>query len=387
MKLFFIVENDEPYASGGGYYALFKFAEHLALMGNKVFVYGVLDLGWVKPGDGLSIVFRPRMPRTGRFRSKVDRVLSKFGAKWLLPFLIRRFRPDWILGVLTHSAIKAESLGRRMGIPVANFIYECPPWMNETLGAVAFEKGYDAFARRLWEETRRAYLGSKVLFPNSRLSQRYNQMWLEGKPVADPIHPGIDPGQMPFGPVHNEPLRLDPDCKHVLSVGRLVEGKNIHQLIAAFRRLRAKAQLHICGAGPEMERLRREASGSPAIHFHGYLSDADLWSLFRQCALVAYPSGFEGFGMPPMQALYFGKPCIASDLEIFRSIFANRLEYFPLGDVDALAAEMDRLLADPEYCRQRGEAGRRFIIENFTWSVSAARIDKTLREQGCNRNH
>ena len=378
MRLLFIVENDEPHASGGGFYALFKFAEFLALKGHSVLIYAVHDLGWVKANGNLSLYFRPRLPRRGKWLVRLDRILSRMGERLILPYTIRRFQPDWILGVLTYSAIKAEALGRKFRIPVANFIYECPPWMREVLGEDAYTQGHDAFSLRLWESTRQAYLGSRLLFPNSSLSRDYNRAWLGGKAVAEPIHPGIDPAQMPVEAPENEPMGLRSGPGQLLYVGRLVKSKNVGDLISACLRLDTDWELHICGSGPELENLKAIAAGSPSVRFHGFVPDAVLWSLFRQCDLVVYPTAFEGFGMPPMQALYFGKACLVSDLAILRGIFGNRLEYFPLGDVGALAASISGLLADGPYRRRRGAAGRQFILEHFTWARAADQLDHSL---------
>lgn len=381
LRLLFIVENDQPHASAGGYYALFKFAERLARLGHQVSLYAAHDLEWIGTAPNLRTRYRPGLPRRGRLLSKLDRWLSRLGARWILESELRSLRPDWILGVLTHSAIKAEALGRRHGIPVANFVYECPPWMEEELGPERFRLGYDAFARDLWERTRAAYLRSRVLFPNSGLSRHYNSIWLGGKPVAEPIHPGVDPERMPIAPgPEGEPVALDPARKHVLYVGRISEGKNIPVLIAAYRKLRHAAELHLCGTGPDLARMRELAAGTPGIRFHGFVPDDALWSLFRQCHVVAYPTSFEGFGMPPMQALYFGKPCVASDLPVFRSVFGDRLEYFPPGDAGALAAAIDAQLGDPGRSRARGEAGRAYVLGNFTWDHAARRIERTLKE-------
>ncbi len=378
MKLFFIVENDEPHAAGGGFYALFKFAEFLALRGHKISIYAVHDKGWISAGENISLHFRPHFPRRGRFLTKCDRWLSRVCETFQLRSAIKRMQPDWILGVLTYSAIKAEILGRHFKIPVANFIYECPPWMKEIWGEATFKRGFDTYTQSLWEHTRQAYLGSQILFPNSELSRKYNEQWLNGKKIAEPIYPGIDPQQMPYQSIVTESLPLNKTRKQLLFVGRLVDSKNIPHLIKAFLELQQNADLHICGTGADMAALKNLAQASPHIYFHGYVTDNDLWSLFRQCDLVIYPTGFEGFGMPPMQALYFGKPCIASDLAVFKSIYGDLLEYFPLGNIPALTQSIDTLLNDPQYCQRRGEAGRRYVLENFTWSRAAERIEHQL---------
>jgi glycosyltransferase involved in cell wall biosynthesis len=127
-----------------------------------------------------------------------------------------------------------------------------------------------------------------------------------------------------------------------------------------------------------MGRLVALAAGHRSVVFHGFVSETDLWERYRAADLVVSVSSFEGFGMPPMQALHFGKPCLVSDIPIFRSVYGDHLEYVPLGDVDALAAAVGGLLADPDYRRARGAAGRRFVLERFTWQDSARRIEAAL---------
>jgi len=376
LKLFFIVDNNQPHASGGGYYAPFKFAEFLAKRGHEVSIYAVSDFGWAKSTDHLTIIYRPSIARKDRIRRKLDKFLSGLCDYVLLRSKIWKMRPDWILGVLTDSAIKASRIGREFNIPVANFVYECPPWIESWVGSKRFKEGFVGYTKRLWTNTREAYLYSDVLFPNSELSRTYNQQWLDGKIVAEPIFPGIDPDQMPYEAHENH--RNESGTYQLLYVGRLAQNKNVDLLIQSVLKLRTPAILHICGEGPDNKRLQEIAGESSAILFHGYVSDADLWSRFRTCDLVLFPSSFEGFGMPPMQALYFGKPCLVADIPIFRSLYGNYLEYFTPGHVEGLSGSIERLLSDPAYRYRRGQAGRVFVLQRFSWSSSAERIEKIL---------
>lgn len=373
MKLFFIVDNNAPHASGGGYYAIFKFAEFLAQRGHEVFIYAVNDLGWVKNNENLSVYYRPGFPRGNRLLRKLDKWLEAVLNRWLLPRQARQFAPDWVLGVLKESAIKAVALGRACQRPVANFIYECPPWLREIYGESMYQASNHGHTRRLWERTREAYLASDVLFPNSELSHQYNQAWLESVTVRPPIYPGIDVAQMPFeGPSEQRGGRS------VLFVGRLVPEKNVHHLLAAWRKLPQDVVLHIAGSGPLQAELKAQASDLPNVVFHGYVSDERLWELYRSTSMLVCPTRFEGFGMPPMQALYFEKPCLASDLPILRSIYADYIDYYPMGDIDALAQGIMRITGNASYAREKGERGRRFVLENFTWQIAAATIEREL---------
>jgi glycosyltransferase involved in cell wall biosynthesis len=377
MKLFFIVDNNAPHASGGGYYAIFKFAEFLARRGNKVFIYAVNDLGWVENTDNLNVYYRPSISRDNRLSRKLDKLLEIACDRFLLPRLATQFAPDWILGVLKESAIKAVQLGRDCQRPVANFIYECPSWLREIYGEDVYQASNNVFTRKLWAQTKEAYLASDVLFPNSVLSQQYNQQWLNSVTVSPPIYPGVDEAQMPFdGPL--EPVT----GRTVLFVGRLAPEKNIHHLIEAWRQLPADVVLHIAGSGPLLAELQRLAADLPNVILHGYVSDDRLWALFRSANMLVCPTQFEGFGMPPMQALYFQKPCLVSDLPIFRSIYGDHIDYFPIGDIDALAQGIVRILDNADYAQEQGKRGRSFVLDNFTWQVAAESIEKQLQASG-----
>lgn len=375
MRLFFIVDNNQPHASGGGYYAIFKFAEFMAMRGHNVYVESVNDLQWVKPCKNLEINYRLSIPRTNRFFRKLDKILAFVYDIVILKQRIKKFRPDWVLGVLTESAIKAVRHAKKNNTLSANFIYECPPWVETMVGTERFRREYVGFTKNLWEKTRLAYLGTDVLFPNSELSREYNSVWLGGKNISEPIYPGIESEQMPFAPVKDENER-----PKILYVGRLARTKNVHQLIQAFLNLKTPAQLHICGEGPEKKSLVKMAGNTDTVVFHGFTSESELWSLFNACDLVVFPSSFEGFGMPPMQALYFGKPCLVSDIPIFRSVYGDRLEYFPLNNIEKMTEMIERLLTDRHYRVRRGKNGREFVLKNFTWPISALKIEKALQD-------
>jgi len=374
MRLFFLIDNNEPHASGGGYYALFKFAEFLARRGHSTRVHAVEDLGWEVPTPGYEVRYRPRLPRRGRLFRKLDKVVSGLYDRMCLEPEVRRFAPDWILGVLTESAIKAAELGRRLDIPVANFVYETPPWVREMVGRERFDREFQGYVRDLWERTRDAYLRSAVLFPNSSLAREYASRWLDGRDIAEPVYPGVDAQQM-GGADGQIGLR---DRATLLYVGRLAPAKNVDLLLKAWLRLDPRPELHLCGEGPEEKRLRALVEGQEGVRFHGFLPDSELWRLFARSDLVVVPSSFEGFGMPPMQALYFGKPCLASDIPVFRSVYGDKLEYFRNGDLDDLLRQIQALLADPQYRARRGEAGRQFVIERFTWDRAAETIERSL---------
>jgi len=163
MRLLFFIENHEPHESGGGFYAIYKFAEFLAKNGHQILIYSVNDLKWVSESENLKILFRPKLSRKKRVSRKLDKYLENFLDDFLLTPKAKKFKPDWVFGILRESAIKAVKLADRCGAKSANFIYECPPWLKEIYGDEVYERESNAFIKKVWTDTRQAYIASDVL--------------------------------------------------------------------------------------------------------------------------------------------------------------------------------------------------------------------------------
>ena len=84
---------------------------------------------------------------------------------------------------------------------------------------------------------------------------------------------------------------------------------------------------------------------------------------------MIFPTAFEGYGLPPAEALYCKKPCVAYDIPILRENYKDVLEFARDRDTLELCAKAKRLLDDPEYRRQRGIEGRAFIKNRLSFEA------------------
>lgn len=377
MKCAFIIEN--AWQIGGGDYAQFKYAEYLAKRGHRITVYAQFHKDFMDKlvaSPGLRLWFRGALPPTFRGAGRLNHLWGRIYA-WMviLPSLRRAAtRPDVLIGYSKKSAILVDRLVRATGIPCANVVFETPDWMSRELGAL-HDDVYVGELKREWDETREVYRRARWLLPNSELTRREVEAWT-GRAVESAIYAGLDDPGLPDGDTAQG--------QHMLYIGRLDVTKNVHDLIDAVALLKNPPPLIIAGRGHDEEELKARAKTlGIQVTFPGHISDAEKWRLLKTCLFLVFPTSFEGFGMPPGEALSCGKPAICSDIPILREVYGDQVEYFPLHDVKALAAKMEALLAQPEYRRQRGLAGRAYVLERYTWEKCAERMEDRLKTLDC----
>lgn len=211
-------------------------------------------------------------------------------------------------------------------------------------------------------------------------------------------HPEI--GRVEACPLALPPTRLRADAATedaqpgigphaVLVVGRMSASeryKGHDQLIESWPRVVASvpdAQLVLVGSGDDLPRLQAKAAASGAaaqIVFTGFVSDARLASLYRQCALFALPSRGEGFGLVYLEAMANGLPCVGSIHDAATDVIVDRVtgRLVDQGLGDALAGALVELLSNPDLRRRLGEAGRVREREVFSFDRFAARVDDLL---------
>ncbi|WP_169738458.1 glycosyltransferase family 4 protein [Afifella pfennigii] len=141
--------------------------------------------------------------------------------------------------------------------------------------------------------------------------------------------------------------------RYVLSVGRLTVDKDFDTLIDALERQNDKAtKLVIVGGADEKgyaERLLQRAS--PRIRFLGRLDRSLLAALYANCALYVSTSRHEGLSNAILEAIGYGRPLLVSDIPANRQMRLSPDNYFPVGDVAALARRMAEALEAPERFR------------------------------------
>ena len=181
--------------------------------------------------------------------------------------------------------------------------------------------------------------------------------------------------------------RYQLDHQFVLYVGNIKPHKNLVRLIESFAELRRTGfeELKLLIIGDEISKLpslRRAVHGHKLhkhVRFLGYVSDDTLRVLYRLAALFAFPSLYEGFGLPPLEAMASGTPVVASNQSSLPEVTGDAAVLVDPYDVASIVDGMRRVLSDPTLAadlRRRGPERAR----EFSWSRSVAQT-RTVYEQ------
>ncbi|MDH4143770.1 MAG: glycosyltransferase family 4 protein [Acidimicrobiia bacterium] len=165
--------------------------------------------------------------------------------------------------------------------------------------------------------------------------------------------------------------------RYALAVGTVEPRKDHPTMLAAFDRVAERFDdVHLVVAGPDGWGVSAYESALAAMANRdrvvrlGWVERRDLDALLAGAAMLVFPSRYEGFGLPPLDAMARGIPVVTTDLPVLAEVGGDATIRVPVGDADALAGAMGDLLASPERCAELAERGRR-RARAFSWERAA----------------
>jgi glycosyltransferase involved in cell wall biosynthesis len=207
------------------------------------------------------------------------------------------------------------------------------------------------------------------------------------------IHEAADPRFHPQPPEHIEAARVRYGLpqRYLLFVGTIEPRKNLIRLLSSFEAVRAEGLadgLVIVGRrGWLYEDFFTRLERSPAreaVVFPGYVPDEDLPAIYAGAQALVFPSLYEGFGLPVLEAMACGTPVAASNASSIPEIGADAALYFDPQDEEAMTATVRRILTGPDLAedlRRRGLAR----AARYSWE-RAARETRAVYERVLHRH-
>jgi glycosyltransferase involved in cell wall biosynthesis len=202
---------------------------------------------------------------------------------------------------------------------------------------------------------------------------------------VDVVHNGVGSRFRPLPAAQVAAFRVEQGLPEsfILFLGTLEPRKNVTRLLEAYARLpESKPPLMLAGGkGWLYEDLlaRREALGlTDQVHFVGYVPAEDLPLWYNAAELFAYPSLYEGFGLPPLEAMACGTPVISSASSSLPEVVGSAGLLVDPTDVEALATAMHRVISDKDLQAEMRNAGLE-QARLFSWRQTALQTAGSYR--------
>jgi glycosyltransferase involved in cell wall biosynthesis len=291
--------------------------------------------------------------------------------QWELPLVLNKYKNEAIF----HSPSFVSS----------PFI-KCPTIMTiHDLNHLKFPEYYTRFHRYYYNYiVKPSALKAKKILTVSEFSKKEIVNWLncESEKVVVTYN-GIDENFKVINDndkLRNIRTKYDLPEKFILYIGNLKPHKNIANLIKAIKKINQKIILVINGKSNEsLNKIIMENHVENKIKFIGYVNDDDLPALYNLAELFIYPSLYEGFGLPPLEAMACGCPVITSNTSSLPEVVGDAGIMVNPYHVEEIARAIDLVLSNENLRREMIEKGLK-QAQKFSWRKTAEETLKVYEE-------
>lgn len=172
-----------------------------------------------------------------------------------------------------------------------------------------------------------------------------------------------------------------PDAPYIISVGTVQPRKNYSRLVKSLVQLCRKHDVHLVIAGgrgwleDEFYATIQQTGMTDYVHVTGFVADEDLPALYSGAICMAYPSLYEGFGIPVLEAMACGVPVLTSTTSSLPEVAGDSAILVNPYDIDAIQDGLERLISDQDLRETLSQKGLS-QAQKFTWEQSARQLKR-----------
>jgi glycosyltransferase involved in cell wall biosynthesis len=288
----------------------------------------------------------------------------QFWEQVTLPRKLRRYDVDLLHSTAGFSPLLTD-------VPTILTVHDISPITHPEW----FSRGYATLYRALTPFALRSadHVVTISAFSQSEIERTYP--WTKGKISA--VHNGLTP----IPDDDTDPVDgLDADS-YLLFVGSLNPRKNVSRLLDAYEQYRQQVDdpLPLVLAGSQRDVFAAvDRSPIDDVHALGFVPDAQRNWLYHHAAALLFPSLYEGFGLPIIEAMDCGIPVLTSNIGAMAEVAGDAAILVDPTDTDAIAAGIERIATDESLRSTLVDAGRE-RVEHFTWASTAAEMASVYR--------
>ena len=176
--------------------------------------------------------------------------------------------------------------------------------------------------------------------------------------------------------------------RYILTLSTLEPRKNLNLLIKAYGELALEGKdipdLVLAGrSGWKVKKIleagdKLSSEALNKIHFMGFVEDDDLPCLYKNADTFVFPSKYEGFGMPPLEALSYGTKVLSSDASALREVLSGSAWYFKNNDVNDLKEKLINILNVDEKEISLKKKYAKAVLRKYTWEKAADKLYEVI---------
>ena len=312
---------------------------------------------------------RPPEPSTDGFAEvELDASIRSLYPRWNLtgrPSLPASIRSADLVHAMSGSAVPPAAEGQRLVVTVHDLAFDRYPGLFPRAWRAMYRLGLRAAVRRADAIVTPSRTTAEDILSRTKVDP--------GKLHVVPEAAALPPSDVDVGETLSR-LKVRPP--YVLFVGTIEPRKNLVRLVRAYRRVAATGVPHtMVLAGPlgwHHESLLRELAleGPGEIVMTGALAPGELDAVYRAAEAFVYPSVYEGFGLPVLEAMSRGVPVVASTTSSLPEVTGDAALGVNPRSVREIAAAIASLVGDVALAERLAEAGRR-QAERFSWDETA----------------
>lgn len=301
------------------------------------------------------------------------------------PAHAEKLRGAWIIIPELMQAAHTRALAAyaaKHGMRVAGIFHDAIPWLHPELVFHRTSKEHEDYME--------AFAALDVVIAVSEHSaEDFRRFTRERNIASAPVHACGLAAEI-FGQPRETKLKEPAgDTVKMLCVSTLEPRKNHATLLAAFEEARAlvggkKLELHLVGGvyekAPEIaDSVRAAVAKNGGLFWHESVGHEGLRNFYRECDFTVFASWIEGFGLPVIESLWFGRPCLCSDQGVIaENAKGGGCLMVETRDAKALAAGMVKLATQPDVLKQLGGEVLRRKLK--TWNEYGAEILAVLEK-------